>query len=416
MNELAILGGAPILQSSVDIARDKFTINDKNAIEKYLNSNEPNSFYGDEGLQHTYEQELKNYFSCNHCILVNSGTNALLSAYFALGLMAGDEVLVPAFSFFAVASPLLMLNITPIMVDCSKDTGLIDPDDVFKKITERTKAVVVNHLCGDCIDMQSFVDSLHQKNIAVIEDLSLAFGGTDNGKKLGCFGDITCCSLGSTKLLSGGQGGFIITNNREYYERIILLGCFGKRAYQNVINPFYRQFASVSYGMNIRMHSLAIAVSYSRFLCHEHLIEERHKRYNMLSNSISEFSFINPPRVVKEKNRGSWHGYYAVLNDDSLPDGQKIADALCAEGLVVKFGAHYPLLHKQKLYWSENDGFYRRKKNPYKTNVTSAVCPNAEYYQNHILSFPLFLDEDISLVSAYCDAIHKVFSQIDKLR
>lgn len=414
--ELAILGGRPIIEQTHIIARDQFTEADKAAVEEYFKSGDSISFYGDEGLQHTYECALQDYFSVQHCVLVNSGTNALLAAYFALGLMPGDEVIVPAFSFFAVASPLLILHATPVMADCSSDTGLIDPQDVLSKVTERTRVVVINYICGDSIDMLPFVDELHRKNIALVEDLSLAFGASDHGKKLGCFGDLACCSLGSTKLLSGGQGGFVITNSREYYERIILLGCFGKRAYQNVLNPFYRQFCGVSYGMNIRMNALAIAVSYSRFLRSGDLIEERHKRYHMLSECIREFDFISPPREMVEKNRGSWHGYYALLgNDDKIPDHNKIAEALRAEGLDVHCGAHYPLLHKEKLYWIEKDGFFRTKKNPYKGNVQAASCVGADYYNGHILSFPLFLDEEISVVRDYCDAIYKVFSQIDKL-
>lgn len=416
MEELAIFGGCPVVNQTYVIARDQFTEADKVAVEEYFRNGEPISFYGDEGLQHTYEHALQDYFSAKYCILVNSGTNALLAAYFALGLMPGDEVIVPAFSFFAVASPLLMLHVTPVMADCSSDTGLIDPQDVLSKVTERTRAVVINYICGDSIHMQPFVDKLRRKSIALVEDLSLAFGASDHGKKLGCFGDLACCSLGSTKLLSGGQGGFVITNSREYYERIILLGCFGKRAYQNVFNPFYRQFCSVSYGMNIRMHSLAIAVSYSRFLRSGDLIEERHKRYHMLSECIREFDFISPPREMVEKNRGSWHGYYALLgNDDKIPDPNRIAEALRAEGLYVHCGAHYPLLHKEKLYWTEKDGVFRTKKNPYKGNVQAVSCIGADYYNEHILSFPLFLDEDISVVQDYCDAIYKVFSQIDKL-
>lgn len=417
MKELAILGGDPVFSNPLQIQRDIITDEDKKAVEAYFKSDGPISFYGDEGIQHEYEQELKTYFSYRYALLVNSGTNALLAAYFALGLMPSDEVLVPAFSFFAIASPLLFLHVTPIMVDCDAYTGLIDPKDAEQKMTEKTKAVVINHICGDSIDMHTFTEYCHQRKIAVIEDLSLAFGGTDHGKKLGTFGDLTCCSLGSTKLLSGGQGGFIVTNSLEYFERMILLGCFGKRASQNVINPFYRQFSQVSYGMNLRMHPLSIAISYERFKRRDYLIKERQIRYNMLSEYIKKFPFISPPRSVDEKFRGSWHGYYALLADcfDDI-EGQRIADAFCAEGIPVHYGAHYPLLHRQKVYWSNSDGFFRNKKNPYKANQPFDSCAGAEYYNRHILSFPLLLDEDESVISACCESILKVLSQIDKLK
>lgn len=416
MEKLAIYGGQPVINHRILINRNKFTKSDKLAIQNYLDSDGTNSYYGDEGLQQTYEKALQQYFSRKYCILVNSGTNAILSAIFSLGLFPGDEVIVPAFSFFAVVSPLLMFHITPVIADCLKDTGLINPDDVMNKISENTKAVIINYVCGDSIDIQNFVNTLHKKNIALIEDISLAFGAKNNGKKLGCFGDITCCSLGSTKLLSGGQGGFIVTDNREYFERIILLGCFGKRAHQNVFNPFYRQFSNVSYGMNNRMHPLAIAVSYSRFLNADKLIKQRHKRYHMLTNCIQNFDFISPPIETDEKDRGSWHGYYAVLNDEiPLNVGKRLVNALIAEGLDVHHGAHYPLINREKIYTTKKDGFFRTRENPFKLGKESTTCVGAEHYNNHIISFPLFLDEEKEIVEAYCYAIDKVFSQIEKM-
>lgn len=393
-------------------SKNSYNKDDITAIISFLNNNNVLSYYGDEGLQRTYEDEIKNYLGTKHVVLVNSGTNALFAAYFALGIMPGDEVIVPAFSFFAIASPLLLLHANIVMADCSSDTGLISVQDVMDKVSSKTKAVVVNHIAGDSIDMQFFVEEMHKLGIAVIEDLSLAFGGEDHGHKLGSFGDLTCCSLGSTKMLSGGQGGFVSVNNREYYERIVMLGCFGKRAYQNVINPFYRQFVNVSYGLNIRMQSIAIAVSYGRFQRLEKLIQMRHERYNMLSQCISNHtSIISPPRSVPNKFRGSWHGYYALCNED-LPEESRahLVDVMNAAGLMVTKGAHYPLLHKEKLYYALKDGIYRTNNNPFKTNEHVYFCNNAVQYNNHIISFPLFLDENINFVESYCNKLNDILT------
>lgn len=391
-------------------SRNNYSADDIEAIRSFLEEHNVLSYYGDEGLQHTYEEALKQYFEAKYAILVNSGTNALFSAYFALGIMPGDEVIVPAFSFFAIASPLLLLHAKIVMADCSADTGLISVQDVLMKTTEKTKAVVVNHVAGDSVDMASFVDQMHKRKIAVIEDLSLAFGGMDNGRKLGTFGDLTCCSLGSTKMLSGGQGGFVTTNNREYFERIVMLGCFGKRAHQNVLNPFYRQFVNVSYGLNIRMQSLAIAVSYSRFQKVDTLIGMRHERYAKLSQCLSAFNkIVSPPREMPTKFRGSWHGYYALLSEEIPVDKRdRLVESMKTAGLCVTRGAHYPLLHKEKLYNSKKDGFYRTKDNPFKEEAQSYECNNAERFNSRILSFPLFLDEDMAVVETYCDMLNEI--------
>ncbi len=393
-------------------SRNNYSIEDITAINCFLKEHNVLSYYGDEGLQHIYEEALKSYFSTQYAILVNSGTNALFSAYFALGIMPNDEVIVPAFSFFAIASPLLLLHAKIVMADCSAETGLISIDDVLNKVSEKTKAVVVNHVAGDSVDMSCLVDEMHKRNIAVIEDLSLAFGGMDNGRRLGTYGDLTCCSLGSTKMLSGGQGGFVTTNNREYFERIVMLGCFGKRAQQDIINPFYRQFVNVSYGLNIRMQSLAIAISYSRFKRVDTLIRSRHERYAKLTECLAPFhSFISQPRQLSSKFRGSWHGYYALLNENMPENSQKhLIESLNMAGLYVTHGAHYPLLHKEKLYYSKKDGFYRVKDNPFKENAQVYECNNAVRYNNRIISFPLFLDEDMCVVESYCDKLNEILS------
>jgi dTDP-4-amino-4,6-dideoxygalactose transaminase len=398
--------------SAQPFSRNHYSSEDIESIQIFLKEDNVLSYYGDEGLQHTYEDALKTYFNVQYAILVNSGTNALFSAYFSLGIMPNDEVIVPAFSFFAIASPLLLLHAKIVMADCSAETGLISTQDVLMKISDKTKAVVINHVAGDSIDMLSFVEAMHKRNIAVIEDLSLAFGATDNGRRLGTFGDLTCCSLGSTKMLSGGQGGFVVTNNREYFERIVLLGCFGKRAHQNVINPFYRQFINVSYGLNIRMHSLAIAVSFGRFNRVDELIQMRHERYMSLTHALSNYSnILSPPRQISSKTRGSWHGYYALLSEElseNIRNG--LVQKLQEEKLCVSRGAHYPLLHKEKIYYISKDGFYRIKDNPFKDGVIFYDCPEAVRYNSRIVSFPLFLDEDMSIIEHYCDKLERVLS------
>lgn len=394
-------------------SKNNYSIEDIKAIQCFLKEHNVLSYYGDEGLQHSYEEALKSFFNTQYAILVNSGTNALFSAYFALGIMPNDEVIVPAFSFFAIASPLLLLHAKIVMADCSAETGLISINDVLNKISEKTKAVVVNHVAGDSVDMSCLVDEMHKRNIAVIEDLSLAFGGLDNGRRLGTYGDLTCCSLGSTKMLSGGQGGFVTTNNREYFERIVMLGCFGKRAQQNVINPFYRQFVNVSYGLNIRMQSLAIAISYSRFKRINTLIQLRHERYAKLSECLAPFhSFISQPRQLPSKFRGSWHGYYALLNENIPENSQNhLIESLNMAGLCVTHGAHYPLLHKEKLYYLKKDGLYRVQDNPFKENAQVYECNNAVRYNNRIISFPLFLDEDMCVIESYCDKLNEILSR-----
>lgn len=418
---LAICGGEKTIEENrkYDIRRDLFTEDDRKAIIDYVSKKDSLiSYYGDEGLQKEYENALAEYLGKKYCILFNSGTNAILAAYFALSLEPGDEVLVPDCSFFAVATPLLLLGIDPVVVDCDASLGLMDPEDLKKKITEKSKAVIVNHLCGHPVEMQAIMKLCQENNLKLIEDLSLAIGATYNDTLVGTMGDISCLSLGSTKLLSGGQGGAFLTDNTEYYERAILLGCFGKRAYQNILNPFYRQFAGGSYGTNSRMHPLAIAMSYARFCRRNELIEMRHERYNMISSALRNTGIIEPPITKKNVFRGSWHGYYATYDEENYDVPiEVVVCALQKEGLEVYHRAHYPMLHELQMFRKRKDGRYGIKENPYHM----VICEETEYantirYNNKVISFPLFLDEPIELIQKYCDAIYKVTENFTDLK
>ena len=399
MNEvLAIQGGKKTIDEKYEntVRRDRFTEDDRKAIIAYMSeSNSLISYYGDEGLQKTYEKELAAYFKKKYCILFNSGTNAI----------------------FAVATPLLLLGINPVIVDCDPNLGLMDPNDLKRRITEKSKAVIVNHLCGHSVDLKRISALCKQNNLKLIEDISLAFGAKYNNTLVGTEGDISCLSLGSTKLLSGGQGGAFLTDNTELYERAILLGCFGKRAYQNILNPFYRQFVGGSYGTNSRMHPLAIAMSYSRFSKSNELIEMRHERYNMISFALKQTGIINPPITRKNVFRGSWHGFYATYEkkDYDVPI-EIVVRALREEGLDVHHRAHYPMLHELPMFSKQTDGRYGVKKNPFHTKI----CMKEEYtdtvaYNDKVISFPLFLDEPLDLIQKYCDGIYKVANHFAEL-
>ena len=155
--------------------------------------------------------------------------------------------------------PLFLLKLKPVLIDSEKETGNIDVKNIEKNISKRL---------GNCYNLFRYPSRIKEVikiakkyNLKVVEDISLCIGAKIDNKPLGSFGDITCFSLGSTKLLSGGQGGGLATDNREYYERSILLGYFGERSLNEVMNPFYRQFYELGYGLNNRMHVLSIAIS-----------------------------------------------------------------------------------------------------------------------------------------------------------
>lgn len=399
-SNLAILGGPPTVATPLAVDRTQPTAHDVEAVENYLRARGTLSYWTRGGELAAYEDELAGFFSKRHAVLVNSGTSALYLAYAAIGVGPGDEVIVPDVSFYAVATPAAVLGATVVVADCDPNTGLIDQTDVLRRTTSKTKAVTVNHLCGDSDDPWTFLASLHARGVALIEDVSLATGATNNGVRVGSWGDYTCLSLGSTKLLSGGQGGCVLTDSYEGYQRIVLRSSFGGRAQQEIMDPYLRQFADVGTGMNLRMHPLAIAISHARFGRLQQLVAAREERYRKLSSAIPAVPGLSAPRTVPGNTRGSWHGFYALLNADADVSPESLVAAMRAEGMECAVGPHYPRLSRTKSFAPAADDPLR------------AGDSGSETFVNRVISFPLFLDEPIWLIEQYCRALKKIGSSL----
>ena len=165
-----------------------------------------------------FEQELKNYLGASFAIATNSGTNAMHLALDALGIGKGDEVIVPSLTFIASFQAISATGAKPVACDVLPETLLIDVEDVRKKISENTKAIMPVHNMGNPCDMDALLKLKELHGIRIVEDAAHAFGSTFKDKKIGGFGDITCFSFDSLKNITCGEGGVIISNEKELYE------------------------------------------------------------------------------------------------------------------------------------------------------------------------------------------------------
>ena len=173
-----------------------------------------------------YLSGLYNGISCN-IVALNSGTAALHIAYILAGIKEGDEVITPVLTCTATTHPILWLGAKPVFADIQKDTLNIDPVDIEKKITDKTKAIVVMHNGGLPCDMDEIMDIAYRYDLKVIEDAAQAFGGEYKGKKLGTIGNYGCFSLQAIKLLTTGDGGLLYCKDEKDYKRAKQLKWFG---------------------------------------------------------------------------------------------------------------------------------------------------------------------------------------------
>ena len=165
-----------------------------------------------------FEQELKNYLGASFAIATNSGTNAMHLALDALGIGKGDEVIVPSLTFVASFQAISATGAMPIACDVLPETLLIDVEDVRKKISENTKAIMPVHYMGNPCDMDALLKLKELHGIRIVEDAAHAFGSTFKDKKIGGFGDITCFSFDSLKNITCGEGGVLLCNEKKLYE------------------------------------------------------------------------------------------------------------------------------------------------------------------------------------------------------
>ncbi len=168
-----------------------------------------------------FEKDFAKIMGAEYALLLSGGTMALVSALVGLGIKPGDEVIVPGYTFMASASAVLAVGAIPVLAEVD-ETMTIDPKDIEKKISKHTKAIIPVHICGFPSNMDAIMEIAHKHNLYVIEDACQADGASYKGKRLGTIGNVGAYSFNFFKLISSGEGGGIVTNDRKIYERALI--------------------------------------------------------------------------------------------------------------------------------------------------------------------------------------------------
>ena len=199
-----------------------------------------------------FEKEFSSYIGMQYGLGVFNGTVALHLAMLTLGITEGDEVIVPSFTYVASANCVSYVGGTPVFVDSKRDNWQMDPEDVRKKITDKTKAIIVVHLYGHPCDMDELCAICKEHDLFLIEDCAEAIGSEYKGRKVGSFGDMACFSFFGNKTITTGEGGMVLTNDIALYERASRIKDQG--------NAKYRMYWSDIIGYNFRMTNIQAAI------------------------------------------------------------------------------------------------------------------------------------------------------------
>ncbi len=319
-----------------------------------------------------FEKLVAEYCGVKYAVTVSSGTAALHVAYAVAGIKPGDEVITTPMTFAATANGVVYCGGKPVFVDIGRDTLNINPDLIEGSITSKTKAIAPVDFRGHPCDYREILKIAKENKLLVIEDAAHALGSLYKGKKIGSLADMTVFSFHPVKHITTGEGGMVLTNNKNFYEKLRIFRHHGivKKPekggwYYEIENP----------GYNFRITDFQCALGLSQFKKLGKFIKRRREivaKYNRAFKDIKEI--ITP--IEKDYTRSAWHIYVIQLRLEKLKVGRKeIFKKLREEGIGVQ--VHYIPVHFQPFY---------RKKFGYK----KGDFPIAEKYYERAVTLPLF--------------------------
>ncbi|MER8766417.1 MULTISPECIES: DegT/DnrJ/EryC1/StrS family aminotransferase [unclassified Mesorhizobium] len=366
------------------------------------------------------EQAMSSYFQVPYVVATSSGTSALHSAFVALNIAPGDEVIVPTYTFHATATPLFLCGATPVLCDSEAETGNIDVIDIEARITERTRAIVVTHMWGHPAEMDAIITVARRRGLPVVEDAAHAVGSWYCGRRVGSLADIGIVSLGGAKMVTGGMGGALLTNSREYYERAVVLGHSHERSRRSNLREPYHALAESGFGANYRITVLAAAICIEQFKDVEERIAVKTANFNAISELLKSTEVFRTPVCRPNTTRGGWYGYKAFFLPENVRGVSldRLITALKAEGLKVSKPTTKPLHASQAFCGSAIElAQYDSVAHP-RAELKSGDFPVARRLYETVIGFTdaYFHESCPDVLEMYSVGIQKVMKNIDRLR
>jgi len=352
-----------------------------------------------------FEEEFAEYLGARFAVATSNGTTALHTAMTATGVGVGDEVIVPAYTFFSTATSVLMQNAIPIFADIEPETLGLDPESVRRRITPRTKAVIPVHMNGYPMDMDRIMEVAGEHGLVVIEDCSHAHGAEYKGRKVGTIGHINIFSFQQKKNLSLGEGGIVVTDDEELAEKA--------RA--------FRSFGRVPLAYNYRMTELHAAIGRVRLAKLDEQNEQRIRNAEYLHRELEGLPGIKPQRP-REGTKAVYYNYVVKYYEEELgvPRDRFVA-AIEAEG-IPKVHFYTPVYRHHTFQIKDAYGKGCPFTCPYYTappqerpRYGDGICPVAEEYcDRRNIEIKIHPPADLSDMADIATAFKKVVENIDE--
>ncbi len=319
-----------------------------------------------------FEQTVADYVGAKYAVAISNGTSALHAACFAAGIGPGDEVITTPLTFAASANCVLYCGGTPVFADVDPKTYNIDPEDIRRKITDRTKAIIAVHLAGQPCDMDAIHSIAREHGLIVIEDGAHALGSVYKGKKVGSMSDMTTFSFHPVKPITTGEGGMIVTDNEDFYKKMILFRSHGITRDDSMMTRndgpwFYQQF---NLGYNYRITDIQCALGCSQMKKLDRFLARRKEIVARYNEAFADCDNIITPYQLSDTESG-WHLYIVQVKKC---DRRQVFENMREKGIGVN--VHYIPVYMHPYY--QEHGY------------ENVHCANAEEIYSHIISLPLY--------------------------
>jgi perosamine synthetase len=282
-----------------------------------------------------FEKSVSTFVNSKYTIAVNSGTAALQAALYALDIKHGDEVLIPSFTFVATANSVYSTGAKPIFVDILKENFTMDPNDLQKKITKKTKAIVPVHLYGNVAYLDKISEIAKKFNIPIIEDSAQSLGSTFKNKHTGTFFEMGCFSMYPAKVMTAGEGGFVVTNSKKLRDKLLMIRNHG----------MVKGYDTRILGLNLRLPEINAAIAKIQMKKLPNFLKTREKNAKLLSELLSK-SKLNLP-IQRKNEKVNWYLYTVTT-----PKRNLLLKKLNEKGIGA--ASYYPTpVHKTPFYKSK---------------------------------------------------------------
>lgn len=344
-----------------------------------------------------FEKAVAEYCDSRYAVAVNSGTSALHIAGLAAGIKEGDEVITSPNTFVASSNCVLYCGGKPVFADIEEDTANIDPDEIIKKITKKTKAIIPVHFAGHPCDLEEIKKIAQKYNLIVIEDAAHALGAEYKKSIIGSckYSDMTILSFHPVKHITTGEGGMILTNSKKYYEKLLMLRTHGITKDKDMLinkdeGSWYYEMQLLGFNYRITDFQCALGINQLRKL--DKFIERRRKIVEKYNKAFSELEEITLP-PEREYVKPSWHLYCIRVKKNRNLVFKKLRE----KGIGVN--VHYIPIYFQPYY----------RKLGYKIGA----CQRAEKYYQETITLPLYPKMSSKNVSFVINKVNETIKEMN---